>query len=486
MIHREGKGSRSVVLLALAALGLALPAGAQATSLDTYVLATAPDDVPPCTQLDPCQHIATALTDTDPGGTVHVGPGTYSEHVNVSGGRSVLCCEGDPFGEGMIISPDAQPAVTVDAGQTAGVIKGFTLRATGPNSTAAALFGDGTFAWNHFDATDHPSTGLATQPSAHQDIEDNRFIGDGFASDRTGLSIDGSPAVGNNKFSGLGVAIDIFPGSPPVFANQIYSSAPGGIGVRVRATTSSSMPFIEDNQIDNVDTAIQLQQLSSSGQVGASLIRDYLRNDGSGLYADNTKGPVTLERDLFAGNGTSITARDVPPLGDDGDVTATKITVWNGSFGATVLDAALTIDSSIFGDGIYTTGTTDSCSIVYSRGPVSNPADPTGCSDFQTTADPQFAGGVSNVDPALNCYCPIASSPMIDQGNPALPGGFGGTCTSPPRVDIGAFEYEPQCRTWPTSTIPPPVSSAPAKKKKCKKHKRRAAVAAKKCKPKRR
>jgi hypothetical protein len=455
MSKGEGKGIplSALWVVAAASLLLAVPSSALATSADTFAKAAATHNTAPCTQVDPCMQIGVALADTSAGGTVHVAPGTYNENLTVSGGTSLVYDgSGAPFGA--IINGGTLAAVTVDSGQAAGMIQGFTFRST---STAVQLNGQGTISGNRFDSTAANSIGLATQQSAAQVITGNEVSGNA-TNVRTGVFIFGSPMVTGNMFRGLEVGIEVFEGSPVIDGNEIGIGTPQALGVRVRGGTNGSNPAITRNFIHDQDnTGIVLQQLSTP-TVAATLSRNRLINDGVGVSVDDAAGPVTMQSDLFASNGTAILAHDVSA--GRGDITATNITIFDGSFGAQLFDAALTLDSSIIGEAGISPNGTGSCTITNSRGPtiVSTAS---GCSNFQTTADPQFVD-VSQVDPTLNDFHLAAGSPMIDQGNPLAPAAgvldidgdaraIAGVCGGPVRRDIGADEFKPTCAPPPPS-----------------------------------
>ena len=444
---------RSSLLIPLACLGgLALPASAAAVQTDSYARASAPDDVPPCIQADPCQKIGTALADTSPGGTVHVAPGIYNENLTVADGKSLVYDgSGAPFGA--VIDGSGAAAVTVNVSGSAGTIQGFTLRST---ATAVLLNGDGIVSGNLLDSTASSSLGLFATQTGTKTISGNQFTGNS-ANDRTGIFVfDSSPTISRNTFSGLKLGISVSGGGALIDGNEIGAGNPDAQGIEIRPGSIPTTPVITANHIQDLgSSAIRAQQLLSPVSVGATLARNRLINDLIGVDLDDTAGTVTMQSDLLVSNGTHIITRDISTNGG-GDLTASNITVWGGSFGAQLFDTALALDSSIVGDAGISANGTGSCAITNSRSPVIA-SSLSGCSAFQTTASPQFVD-LSNPNPALNDYHLAAGSPMIDQGNPAAPLGgaldldadqraIAGTCGGAVRRDIGADEFRPACPT---------------------------------------
>jgi hypothetical protein len=458
---------------------LLLPANSPAAAMDTYADASVTHNTAPCTQMDPCRTIAVALTDTSAGGTVHVAPGTYGENLTVTDGKSLLYDgSGVPFGA--VINGTGSAAVTVDTGQSSGTIQGFTIRST---TTALQLSGSSTVSGNLFDSTGAFSAAIGTSGADAKTISGNQITGNGSA-DRTGMLLSGSATVTQNLFSGLNRNIFLTGGSPRIEANEFAAGVPStSTAIQVQGGTTGASPVITRNYVHELVTGVLVQQLGNPSPVGAALSRNRFVNNSGALSVENTAGAVTLNSDLFASNGTAIFATDLMPNPpDQGNVTATNITLWDGSFGAQLFDAQLTVDSSIVGAaGIFPNGTA-TCSISNSRGAAINPADASGCSSYQTTADPLFVD-VSNLDPTLNNYHLAPGSPMIDQGNPTAPSGdaldldgdpraIAGTCGGAARRDIGADEFRPSCPTaggtaqpGPTQTLTPNPVCATLRKK---------------------
>jgi hypothetical protein len=440
---------------------LVLPAKSPA-AMDAYADVSVTHNTAPCTQMDPCKTIAVALTDTSPGGTVHVAPGTYGENVTVTDAKSLLY-DGSGVQFGAVINGTGSAAVTVDTGESSGTIQGFTIRST---TTALQLSGSGTVSGNLFDSTGAFSAAIGTSGADAKTISGNQITGNGSA-DRTGILLSGSATVTQNLFSGLNRNIFLTGGSPLIEANEFAAGVPStSTAIQVQGGTTGASPVITRNYVHELVTGVLVQQLGNPSPVGAALSRNRFVNNSGALSVDNTAGAVTLNSDLFASNGTAIFAIDLMPNPpDQGNVTATNITLWDGSFGAQLFDAQLTLDSSIFGDAGITPNGTASCTITNSRGPIIG----SGCDAFQTTAQPQFADQ-SNIDPALWNYHLAPSSPMIDQGNSTAPPAdaldldgdpraIAGTCGGTARRDIGADEFRPSCPTAGGTTQPGPTQT---------------------------
>jgi hypothetical protein len=243
------------------------------------------------------------------------------------------------------------------------------------------------------------------------------------------------------------------------------------LGINVQGSGSVT---IEDNEITDTHTLPFAGAGIVAGGVAADpvVVRDNSISDGSGgTDGVRTGGYVSLERNEITGqdNGVTVTFNSTPvtlegdriwgnsnfglrmldndPNPPQPDVTATNVTVIGGIFNGA---GTLTLNSSIVsGIGVGATpGTT--CSITYSAGDTIG-GDPSGCHDFDTTADPML------VDPANGDLHLSPGSPMIDAGDPADPGdatdfdgdsrALDGTpeCAgNVARRDIGADEFAPE------------------------------------------
>src|SRR3954452_19056671 len=118
---------RSVAVLVVAVLALAVPAAA--TAATRYVEKSGSDALNDCTnQQAPCAHVQYAVGQAAPGDTIQVGPGTFTESVTANvpltfvgaGGGSLLANPGgttiQPPGAGL--NADGANGMTLPAGGT--------------------------------------------------------------------------------------------------------------------------------------------------------------------------------------------------------------------------------------------------------------------------------------------------------------------------------------------------------------------------------
>ena len=169
---------------------------------------------------------------------------------------------------------------------------------------------------------------------------------------------------------------------------------------------------------------------------------------------------MTLSNDLIYDNTVGVestdTSADNPTPSTQGDVSATNATIFGNAVDLQLSYTTATLNSTILGEPVDIVGN-GACSISYSRGSPAPSAN--GCGNFASTADPQF------VNAAAGDFHLQSSSPLIDVGDPASPGGgavdfYGGPravqgkACSTVRRDIGAAEYDPG--TTPSAPPPPP------------------------------
>src|SRR4051812_22081064 len=144
-----------VAAMAIGAL-LAAPSAAMAVS---FVDDDSGDDANSCMAWEPCKTVLRGLAATEPGGHVLVDGGLYGESVQLKDAKSLIEYDFNPDdGDTEAIVDGGAVAISVPAGETAGTIKGLTLRGTysalmlaGP---AAAVIS------NTFDSSNDGSTAL--------------------------------------------------------------------------------------------------------------------------------------------------------------------------------------------------------------------------------------------------------------------------------------------------------------------------------------
>jgi hypothetical protein len=295
-----------------------------------------------------------------------------------------------------------------------------------------------------------------------------------------------APSISGNSFVGLNDGVLSAGGDSVISENTFVESRGMTTDAAIRVT--SGAPTITANQIGDPGDAnvagIWIEQPAAS-LVGAALRRNTVFEHRVGLAVNDTQGSVTLNGDLIG--GSTLVGMAINDSGND-DATAmlaTNVTV-SASAGAelSLNNTTVALNSVIVGGpdpGVAVSGDA-TCGISFSRGP-SIAADPDGCRDFSTTADPGF------VNAGVGDFHLAPGSAMIDMGDPAAPlAGIldldgedretDGDGDGAARRDIGADE------TATAPALPPPNAGAPSSTppaKKCKKRKRkRAAGAAKK------
>jgi hypothetical protein len=434
-----------LIALACALLAAALIAPAGALGADTYVDDDLGLDINSCLTTDAaCRTIAAAIAKAGPGDTIHVDGGTYREDLTLGAGKSLVeddfnHLDGDTEA---VLDSARNTAIAVWYDDSAGSIQGLTIRG---DFYGILLHGPATVSNNTFEK---PGTGEAygvyvDSGAGASVIERNRFLGSGDpdAPAHWGVSIlQASPTIRDNSFTNLFVAI--------------LMEGPG------------AAPLLEGNEIEG-SGAYDGQYGVSSEDGTPTLIRNKIRWLGEGVSIDDwpyTDGAYsgTFAKNLIVGNKLSLDAAgDVTLSGDvvqgglqvhgtETEATASNVVLesnqWPTPAASVSGGASLALDSSIVvstasgGGGIKWSGG-GSCSISFSRGPVTVPGG-SGCEDFQTSADPQFGAG----------WHLLPGSPLIDAGNPASPApgetdvdgdprALDGDRNCEPRRDMGIDEY---------------------------------------------
>jgi hypothetical protein len=273
------------------------------------------------------------------------------------------------------------------------------------------------------------------------DVSGNTFIDDAgtFASPddskngKAAVSMihsDGPVHITNNRFSGYRSAVEVsgragsstFPGIS-IQGNDIagtYDSvAPDKQGAALSITTENAgpgpAPFVDvvDNSIHDADVTshgwdIHIVAGSTTPPVHVDVEGDRVAGGFGGVFWQGSNGSsLHLGNDFVTGTrfGVSVGAG------------STGIDLTNVTFRRNNRDISnsgdLSLDSTLVEDPILVSGGA-SCSITFSRGPVTDPSVPDGCSDFQTALDPVFSAS-GNLGYRLD-----PTSPLIDQGSPRL------------------------------------------------------------------
>lgn len=513
------EGWRSFAVTVLAAVCVLLPLPAAAHAADAYVDFETGDDTLPCGPIgDPCKVIPTGIAQATAGATVRVDdrPGTASyasgSTIILGDGKSLVAEEFVGGDEGSLSDPDTiidggsiigGAVILVQAGNPAGTIQGFRIRA-GAMNLPIALLAPATLIGNVIDE-DAAAGGCLVQV---QNSGNTATIGPGNTfvdptptptTPETGICVTNSaaPSIVANAFTDLNQGVTNAGGNSTISFNSFTGTRAVNSFDAAIAVTSGAALTITGNLIESPGDAnvggIRLEQTGASPDVGATLRQNSVLSHRTGIAVINTEPLVIMIGNLIAKSGGSGLGINDSDGDSDAGVIATNMTVVD-SIGANVamFGADLFLNSSIIGSpGITTFDMTSNCTISFSRGPSIAPGG-TGCAEFDTTAAPGF------VDPDVD-YHLAAGSPMIDMGEPNPPGDLDLDIDGESRVtdgngdgiarrDIGADETA-------TLVLPPPVTPTPAapgipaqsKQKRCKKKRKKRAAPAKKkgCKRKR-
>jgi hypothetical protein len=432
-----------------AALALALPASALAQ--DTYVDRSDGHDAGNgCRhRANPCATIGRGVTKAGPGDIVFVGGdrAAYTEPLELGERKSIVHRDFsrkrsiDTSGRAVI---DTGSVAAIQVISEAGRIKGLTVRS---ESRAIQLTEPATITGNRFDDPDAPFDVFVAPTAIATKIVDNTFVDPDPATAAQGVDaqLGALPRIRDNEFDDVAQAINVTDGF--ISGNDIAGTPRSGFGIRILDGVGARL------------TANRLHNPSLSGpgiargvftDVPTQFERNLISGYDEGVRVEDDPGPVTFDGDAILNSqliGLTLndTGADDPGVGD---ATATNITLTGsqGFFDGGLTAAVFTIDSSIVGDGGLGAFGGGTCVITHSRGPTQTPGG-NGCDDYQTIASPRLKA---------DGYHLKASSPMIDQGNPAepekgakdidgdkraLPGPDGGNCRGQARRDIGADEF---------------------------------------------
>lgn len=440
----------------MAVLGLAtVPAIASAA--DRFVDIDGSDDTP-CVLLS-CRNVGYAIAQAAPGDRIVVGPGTYNEQVTIGDGKSLVA------GTGARPTIDGAAGTAVTVSGPGVVVKGLRLRgdAHGVNVLGLAT---------GIEITDNVLDDAALNPNG-------KIAVSGGSATVTGNVLP-APAVS----TGISRGIIVNSVKPTVIRGNTVANVFAAI--TVTASGAATPPLVEGNHITGVrgsspsiGTGIRL---TGSGTVAGNVVEGVPVASGFGIRMDDFSVPSTAvsrgNRVLRMSDGAidaefSVAGSTLRSTNDILTNSGTAMKLFGGSpvvTGATIYDnapydiylgnsqTALTLRSSLLGaKGVAGQG---SCAISFSRGPSTTG---TPCQQFQTAVPPVFVG--------YSDYRLVATSPLIDAGDPAAPaagevdfdglpraivGTTEGRC-APPRRDIGAYELAPT----PALTCPPVVPTPP-------------------------
>jgi len=398
-----------------------------------------------CQQANPCQAIGlgvTAATNAGSGNTVKVDDSATAydaDNVSLFSGVSVVADEfvdGVESGDGRpIINSGASSAFFVSIGGNAGTISGFRFETNG-------------------------GSGITASSGPIAAIIDNVFEDPGASGGDIGVvtaATGSTPSISGNLFSDLLRGVQVNGGSPAITGNEFTGMRANGVAAGTGSLTLTGN-FLHNPGLGG--EGFRLGNVGPTNALSVSSTRNRILGGAGGIVVSDAVGPVSLSSDLIAGQSTAaISIADSDNSGDTG-VAATNVTAVADPGATRDIDldgAVLTLNSSIVGDQGINDLNGGTCSIAFSRGPVTGP----GCDGFQTTADPEFVDAIGG-DLHL-----LAGSPMIDAGSTTAPG-FGaldidgdpraldgdGACPLVKRRDIGADEFsiaQPTCSTPPPS-----------------------------------
>jgi hypothetical protein len=416
-------------LLFAFSLTLALAAPATALATDRYVDKQTGNDVGDCTNLaTPCQSIGFAASVAVAGDKVRIddSPTAYGESVDVTGlDVEDLELVGGDEGDVVIDAGGAFPALDVDSGT--GTISGLTLRSSNGPSLTIGGGSPGVFD-NVFD-----SAGAQVDIDINggsPSIDQNVFMDSNTALRDIGITVDGaSPEINNNEFTNLAEAINVGVSAataPNVLidGNEITGTHGTGLtnGYGIQVAKSSDVDIFDNvltSGTPSSQTGISLSPGNNMDAPALEMRRNQIYGYVTGVFASDTI-TATLNGDVIGGStDNGLFGFDDSAVGN-GDITAKNVTVVGdpalGDTDIFVLDAHLTLDSSIVGDdGVFLGIGAGTCTITRSRGPVMVPGG-SGCQNFQTTATPNFVNAAAN-DYALTAN----NAALIDDGDPAVP-----------------------------------------------------------------
>jgi Right handed beta helix region len=437
---------------ALAVLGLVPSVAAAATR---YVDAeTGVDAGVDCAIGAPCETIAYAITTSSAGDEILVDSGTYGESVTLGDGRSLAYQDfvpGDGTGPA-IVDGAAGTAVTVPA-SGAGHIRGLTIRGdvAGVLLNGVAEVGGG----NIFDDPDSIN-GVGVNVGsggAGSTVHDNNFLdpNPSTARGRGGIFVAGAAEVRDNSIAGFNVGIAAHSpsgGDTLVEGNtitQTHNLPTQGRGISVQSFAGFGVVTLRANLVSAASGSGVIGVMVSDTNV--RLVRNEITGQQTGVFLLSDSTGITIEGDRIWGNAfDGLALFDTGTTAPQTNATVTNVTiVANEGADFRADSSTLTLDSSIVETPAWSGSA--ACTITHSRADADPDADPSGCDDFQFTADPMLADA-ANGDLHL-----LPGSPMIDVGDPADPGAtfdldgdpraVVGTSECVERRDIGTDEFVP-------------------------------------------
>ena len=176
-----------------------------------------------------------------------------------------------------------------------------------------------------------------------------------------------SPEISYNVFADLNSAVIASGGggTPVILGNRIsgtHSNGADGTGVLVRDQVATVLgnAVVGSDPSATGEAGFRIEEGAGAAATGAILRRDTADGLDLGIDVADTEGAVIVDSDLLVRNGIGLQARRTSGAPGAADVSAANLTVFdstsNSSLDIRSLNNQLTLDSSIVGDGVATSG----------------------------------------------------------------------------------------------------------------------------------
>jgi hypothetical protein len=374
--------------------------------------------------------VSEAITDSNPGDTIDVMAGTYTEKVDVS---KQLTIQGDPGGARPLITfAGASETTFYVRPEAAGtVVRHFDIHADG--TVGSALEGLGMFTASDLGLAAHGG-GSAYLGAAGSEL----------GPDVTATNV-GTGSVG---VTGIGAGTTLH-------GLTVTSDVTGGVSVQSGATLTDSTVSSPSTALLMLGGATARRDTLDGGQyaiategTGTNLVSDSV---ATSTAASTAPSPAAAVLARAAGAGTNTTRlRNVTAIATGSGANGVEAAAWNGQGNGELIDARNVIargagadvaadpaDSPCPGGGCFAGAVQISYSnFVTHSGPVVTPPDP-----HNQSQDPMFVNGT--VGPSQDFHLATGTSPVIGAGTSDASSGAtdrdGVAHPDPPT--IGAYEH---------------------------------------------